>query len=133
MATPVSQPTPPEKRSACLNPWLLGCVGLPALLLLLGGFGAMMAWNQLMSYAVASDFTEFQAKIRPMELDPAVKKPLLERMERLRDKARHSSISVWRWVDYNESIKSLLDDDRLTPDEVEALNRELDRMEAEFR
>jgi hypothetical protein len=116
-----------------MNPWVLGCVVMPVVVLALGGITAMIAWNKLVSYGVATDFTEYQAKIRPMELDPALKKPLLERMEKLRDKARHSSMSVWRWVDYNESIHSMIDDGKLTPDEVDALNRELDRLEADLR
>lgn len=106
---------------------------LPAVLLVLFFFAAVVGWHQLVSYGIATDFTEYQAKIRPMDLDPALKKPILVRMERLRDKARASPISFWRWIDYDESIKSMLNDDRLTSDEVEALNRELDRMEAEFR
>jgi len=136
MTATIPQPTPaagPEKRASCLNPVVLGCLVLPAVLLVLGVLGAAVGWRKFLSYAMATDLTEYQAKIRPMDLDAAVKKPLLERLERLRDKARASPISFWRWIDYDESLQSLLEDERLTQDEVEALNRELDRMEAEFR
>jgi hypothetical protein len=136
MTATIPQPTSaagPEKRASRLNPVVLGCLVLPAVLLVLGVLGAAVGWRKFVSYGIATDLTEYQAKIRPMDLDPAVKKPLLERLERLRDKARASPISFWRWIDYDESLQSLLEDERLTQDEVEALNRELDRMEAEFR
>jgi hypothetical protein len=112
---------------------LLGCGGVFLVLSALGILGAVMGWQRFVSYGIATDFTEYQAKIRSMELDPEVKKPLLEKLENLRQKARVAPISFWRWVDYDESVESLIGDDRLTPDEVEALRRELDRMEAEFR
>jgi hypothetical protein len=137
MASSLPQPPPPggsERKSSSINPLILGCVVVPLIVVVLALFAAMMGWRKFVSYGIASDFTEYQAKVRSMQdLDPAVKKPLLERLERLRDKARSSPISFWRWVDYDESIKSMIDDERLPPDEVEALNRELDRMEAEFR
>ena len=136
MTTTIPEPAPPagpEKRASTISPLVLGCVIVPLVLVLLLAVGAFLGWRSFMSYGIASDFTEYQAKIRPMDLDPAVKEALLERMEKLREKGRTSPISFWKWVDYSSSIKSLLEDGKLTPDEVEALNRELDRMEAEFR
>jgi hypothetical protein len=112
---------------------LLGCGGAFLLVLALGILAAVIGWQRFVSYGIATDFTEYQAKIRSMELEPEVKAPLLEKIEGLREKARASPISFWRWVDYDESVQSLIGDERLTPDEVEALRRELDRMEAEFR
>jgi hypothetical protein len=123
----------PEGKRTGLNPWVLGCVGLPVVLMVLCGIGGLLGWRQLVSYGIATDFTDYQEQVRAMDLAPEAKKPLLERMEKMRDKARSGSISFWRWVDYDESIKSMLRDGRLDPDEVEALNRELDRLEAEFR
>jgi hypothetical protein len=135
MTSTIPQPAPggPDKKSELLSPLVLGCLVVPAVLLVLGALAVSMGWQKFVSYGIASDFTEYQAKIRSMELDAAAKKPLLERLERLRDKARSAPISFWRWVDYDESIKSMIEDGRLTQDEVEAMNRELDRLEAEFR
>ena len=133
MSTPFPQAPVPARKAGGINPWILGCVVVPGALMICFGFAAVLGWRELVSYGVASDFTEYEAKIRPMELDPEVKRPLLARMEKLRDKSRTSSVSFWRWVEYDGAIKPMLADDKLTPDEVEALNHELDRMEAEFR
>jgi hypothetical protein len=122
----------PAKRPGSINPWVLGCVVVPAALLVIGAFLGVLGWRKFVSYGIATDFTEYHAQVRQMDLAPEVRKPLLERFEKLRDKGRASPISFWRWVDYDQSIKSFLADGKLTPDEVEALNRELDRMEAEF-
>jgi hypothetical protein len=127
-----AQPVVPEGRGSGFNPWILGCVALPGILILLGVFAVAMGWSKFVSFGIASDFTEYHEQIREMDLAPEVKGPILEKLERLREKARAQPMSFWRWVDYDESIKSLLKDRRLTPDEVEVLNRELARMEAEF-
>lgn len=133
MTTDGPQTGPPEAARTRVNPWVVGCVGVPVVLMLLCGLGGILSWHGLVSYGIATDLTEYQEHVRAMDLSPEVKKPLLERMDRIRNKARSASMSFWRWLDYDESIKSMLKDGSLDPDEVEALNRELDRMEAEFR
>jgi len=130
---PTAPARAPESRDWFVSPMVLGCVVLPALLLMLGVLGVAMGWRKFTSYGIATDFTSYQAKIRPMDLAPEVKKPLLDKLDRLREKARVSPMSFWRWIDYDESVKSMIDDGKLDPDEVEALNRELDRMEADLR
>jgi hypothetical protein len=136
MSSALPQPRPPEasgQRRSSLVPLLLGCGAALLVVLALGSIGAVLAWRGFVSYAIATDFTAYQTKVRSMDLDPEVKQALLERLERLRERARAAPISIWRWVDYDESVHSLIEDEELTGDELEALNRELDRMEADFR
>ncbi len=116
------------------NLWLWGCLGVPALLLFVGLALALFGWRSFLEYAVADDFTKFSAMIRKSDLSPEAQKPFLERLDRLREKARRDpAIGFWRWVDYQSSIKALIEDGRITPEEAEALDRELTRIEKEYR
>jgi hypothetical protein len=112
---------------------VIGCVIVPFALLVLTIFLGALGLRTFVSYGMASDLTTYQADIRAMrDLDPQVRQQLLARFEKLRDRARHSSIGFWRWVDYQGSIKSLVDHGQLTPEEVAALNHELDNVEADL-
>lgn len=124
---------PSRPRASGPNLWLWGCVGLPAGLILLSGVLAFSGWRSFVSYGIASDLTKYHADLRQSDLTSEEKRPRLERIERLRERARGAPISFWRWLDYDSSLKSIFDDGKVTPEELEMLDHELERMEKEFR
>ncbi len=108
-----------------------GCIFIPVLIVI-ALIVAVNLWNSFVAYGMASDLTDYYSTINSSELDPEIKRPLLERIDNLRHKARERPISFWRWLAYAESIESIINDRSVTIDEVETLKRELDRLEKEF-
>ncbi len=114
--------------------WLLwGCLGVPAFLGAVALVLTLVGYRAFMQFAVSDDLTKFQELVRKSDLPPDAQQPLIERLERLRERARHGApIGFWHWVDYQSSMKALLDDGKITPDKAAAFDRELGRMERDY-
>jgi hypothetical protein len=82
------------------------------------------------SYGISSDLTEYHQIIKAVEFDPTQKQFVLEQIERVREKARSGKHpGFWVWLDYDESIRNLIDDRNITEQEVEELIRELESLD----
>ena len=125
-------PPPPPKRSPAV-PIVLGCLGVLVLLVVLGIAGIALAWKPFVAFGIASELTEYQEVVRQSELPEAKKTQLVQRIESIRDRNRQKPMSFVRWVEYSDVLDNLLDDGELADDEVPALERELGRVESEFK
>ena len=111
---------------------LAGCgaaiflVGLLALVL------AMTGWRSFMRYGIASDLSEYYAKVSACDLPPESKRPVLDKIDEVREVARRSPMGLLKWIDYDDSITALVDAAPITEDDLKAVLRELDRMEKEM-
>ena len=128
-----SLPPPLPARSSRLRQALTVFVVVCTIVVILGVSVVILGWSSFVSYGVATDFSEYQEQVRTMQLDPELKQPLLLRLENLRERVRTKSLPFLRWMDYDESIRGLIDDGELPPDEFQALTRELDRVETALR
>jgi len=124
-------PRPPKPAGSKALYIVLGCLGVVVLVCLLAGVGLYLAWPSITSAGVSSDLTEYHTTIREMELAAEVKQELLSAIERIREKARKRPPALTRWVDYDKSIRSLIDNGKLDDTELKTLRRELKNLEAE--
>jgi len=123
---------PQEPRRSGLSCFLTGC--LIAALVVVGGCAAFLAigWKPFVRYGITTDLTEYHSLVSASDLEAEPKARILDRIEALREQARHRTISFFRWIDYDESIRDIIEDKRIPPDELALLERELDRVEKEF-
>lgn len=98
----------------------------------LGAVGLWRGWQAFVRFGVASDLTKYQTTVGRSDLDPEVKRRLIGRLDLLRERARDKYIGFWRWLSYEGSLRTIFEDERVTPDEVLILERELYRLEKEF-
>ena len=103
-----------------------------ACVVLLAGVGVWRGWQGFVRFGVVNDLTEYQTTVGRSDLDPEVKRRLVGRLDLIRERARDKYIGFWRWLSYDESLKTIFEDKRVTPDEVLILERELYRLEREF-
>lgn len=103
-----------------------------AFVVALAGVGAWRGWQAFVRFGVSGDLTKYQAAVGQSDLDPPVKRRLVDRFDILRERARDKSIGFFRWLSYDESFKTIFEDKRVTPDEAVVLERELYRLEKEF-
>jgi hypothetical protein len=66
------------------------------------------------------------------DLESEPKQELLSMIDGLRDKARKKSVGFLRWLSYDESIRSMIEDRQISPQERELIKREFERLEVEF-
>ena len=112
---------------------------LTALFAFLGGFfaflliafvGIIFTGNMFLRYCVSSDLTEYHQIIKATEFDATQKQLVLEQIERIREKIRGGKhLSFFAWLDYDESIRAIIDDRNITKQEVEELIHELESMD----
>ncbi|MFN7973577.1 MAG: hypothetical protein U0166_14710 [Acidobacteriota bacterium] len=121
-----------ERRSGPWSKVLLGCAAalLAAAVLVLALLGT--GFRSAMRFGIASDLSEYYAKVSSCDLPPEVKRPVLDKIDAVRQKARRSPMGFWKWLDYDESISRLLDEAPITAEDLEAVVRELDRAQKEM-
>lgn len=127
--SPPAPPAPPRRR----NPVLFGCLIAGVVGIVLAFSGCALAWPAFVRFGIASDLSEYHEKIRASNLSEGEREALLKRIETLRERARDSSMSFFRWIDYDTSITSLIDDRVITEDEARTLDRELTNLEREMK
>jgi hypothetical protein len=128
---PTASGHPPQERKG--SGWKLAfCLLFGAVVLVgLAGLGTVVIGGKLLvSFGISSDITEYISVLERAEIDPAMKDEAIERLERIRERARKGQhVGLWRWVDYDESIQNLIADGEVTDYEFASLVRELDRLE----
>jgi hypothetical protein len=93
-------------------------------------FAITARWDEFVSFGVSSDVTEFLRLVERSGLDSETKQPLLERLRALREAARRGKhVGFWVWLDYDESIRFLIEDGNTTKEDLRSLARELDSIE----
>jgi hypothetical protein len=125
------QEAPRSGRSG-LSCFLTGCLVLA--LVVVGGCAALLVfgWKPFVRYSIATDLTEYHRMVSGSDLAEEPKARVLAQIEALREKARHEGMGFMPWTDYDESIRGLIEDKQIPPDELALLERELERLEKEF-
>ena len=100
--------------------------------LALAGVGMWRGWQAFVRFGVVNDLTKYQTTVSQSDLHPEVRRRLVGRLDLIRERARDKYIGFWRWLSYDESLKTIFEDKRVSPDEVLILERELYRLEKEF-
>ncbi len=109
---------------------LFGFFGVFFVFLLIAIAGIILFGDAFVRYGISSDLTEYHQIIKAVEFDPTQKQFVLERIERVREKTRSGKHpGFWVWLDYDESIRNLIDDRNITEQEVEELIRELESLD----
>ncbi len=99
-------------------------------LLLVVILAIVLGAKQFVTYGISSDITEYIRMVEKSDLDADTKQDLQHRFERIRDRARQGQlVGFWVWLDYDESIRNLIDDGTITESDLASLTRELERLE----
>jgi hypothetical protein len=89
--------------------------------------------DRFVSFGVSSDITEFLQLVKESDLDGESKQSILDRLGALRESARRGKhVGFWVWLDYDESIRSLIEDGDITKADLVSLARELDSIESQL-
>lgn len=126
-AGPVS--TSPKKSSGWTKA-LWGCLIAVAVLVIVMIVSVASCSKAFLRFGISSDFGDYIRIIRKADLDEKEKREVIEKIERLRDRARDGDhVGFVRWLEVDESIRSLIDDGHVTEYDLEEVSRELDNME----
>jgi len=108
----------------------LGCFGGIALLIVIPLAAAWWGWRAFVQYGIASDLVNYRAAVLAMDIDETLKKELVFELETLRASVmERNHISLFRWLAVDTSIKSILQDAVISPDEYAILQTELLQLE----
>ena len=121
----------PSTGRGCLGSFALGCGATFAMLFVCGG-GALWLWPSFVRYGVDSDFARVERLIGTAEIAEEERALLLERIATVRTTARGKQIEFVEWMSLNDQLDALAEDEHIDLDEVPALTRELDRLEADL-
>ena len=122
-----SQPGAPTSR---FLPACLGCFAGTLVFWLVVLLVFSLAAGSFVRYGVSTDLAEYRKTIRDAEIDEAEKKQVIDKIESIRQKVRDGkSPGFWRWLEHSESIKGLIENQRITTEDVEEVLRELEDVE----
>lgn len=109
-------------------------VGVIVLLLIttVAAISIVRGWSSFVSYGIGLDLSDYYVMINSSDLEIGPKQELLVKVGSIRDIARKRSMSFFKWLSYDESIRSMITDRKISAWEREALKREFERMEREF-
>lgn len=104
----------------------VGCFSGIALLIVLPIIAAWWGWGAFVQYGIVSDLVDYRTTILGVEMDETLKKELIFELETLRASVmERNHISLFRWMAVDTSIKSILQDAVISPDEYTILQTEL--------
>lgn len=104
----------------------VGCFGGIALLIVLPIIAAWWGWRAFVQYGIASDLVDYRTTILGMDMDETLKKELVFDLETLRASVMEQNrIGLFRWMAVDTSIKSLLQDGVISPEEYAILQTEI--------
>jgi len=107
-----------------------GCILVGGFLFLIVCVGGYFGSKAFVNFGISTDVGEFIDLVKQSDLDDESKAQLVERLEGIRDDARKGRRpSFFLWLDYDESIRGLIEDGEITEEDFAALSRELDRLE----
>jgi hypothetical protein len=129
METTGTPPTSPKKSSGWTKA-LWSCLIAFAVLLIVMVVSVMSCGKAFLRFGISSNFGDYIRIIRKADLDEKEKREVIEKMERLRDRARDGDhVGFVRWMEVDESIRSLIDDGDVTEYDLKEVSREMDNME----
>ncbi len=118
------------RNTNTLKKSLIGCFITLIIIVVLMTAGIYFGSKKFVAYGISSDITEYISFIDKSDLDVYTKKDLRYRLENLRDLARKGQlIGFWVWLDYDKSITNLIEDGKITENDLASLKRELERLE----
>lgn len=126
-APPLAPPAPPARKSRLV----LGCLLVAGILMILGIGGCIAAWGPFTEFAIVTSMTHHEKHIRASELTDSQKQELLDRMDRIRQKARKKPIGFLRFTGYDTTIQRIIDEGAIVK-EFRTLQQEFKRLEEEF-
>ena len=92
--------------------------------------GLVLGSRAFVSFGISSDYTDFIEYVEYSDLDTETQDELVTRLEALRDRARDGDrVGFFEWLGYDQSIRSFISDGTITDADLEAFERELDRLE----
>lgn len=126
---PKSGPPAPKKDST--GRILIIVLSVVFGVMLLFGVIGYFAWKAFLKFGMNSDTDDYADVVRRSQLQPAVEKELLSRIDRIEDGIRRGdlSYSLFEWIPLDEEINDFTGDGVVTPDEVPGLVEALDEME----
>lgn len=129
-AESASPNTTPQRGSAAKI--LLGCAAAVLFVVVLGLVGMLVGWHSFLRYGISTDLSKYYATISAADLPAETKDPVLKKIDEVREVARRSPMGLFKWFDYDASIDGVLKDGPITPQDLDAVMKELDRMEKEM-
>lgn len=103
-----------------------GCFGAIALLIIIPLVAAWWGWHAFVQYGIASDLVDYRTAILEMEMDETLQKELVFDLEMLRVSViEQNHIGLFRWMAVDTSIKSILQDGVISPEEYAILETEI--------
>ena len=102
-----------------------------AVVIVAGIVVAAVMGSDFVAFGISSDISEYIQLVEQSDLDADAKAPLLGRLQALRERARDEKlVGFWKWMDYDESIRALIEDGVITESELPMLESELASLEA---
>lgn len=112
--------------------WItVGAVILLSVISLAAVLGAR-GWSSFVNYGISTDLSDYYAMIDSSDLESEPKQELLVMVDDLRGMARNKSVGFLRWLSYDKSIRGMIEDGRISPQEREIIKMEFKRLETEF-
>ena len=112
--------------------WVTGGAVILLSVISLAAVVGARGWSSFVSYGISTDLTDYYVMVESSDLESEPKRELLNMIDGLRDKARKKSVGFFRWLSYDKSIRSMIEDRRISPQERELIKREFERLEMEF-
>lgn len=122
---------PGSGQRGCLGSFALGCGATTALLLCCGGALALI-WPGFVRFGIDSDLANLERLVGTAEISNDERTALLERVAALRVTARDQRVEFVEWMSLSDQLDAIAEDERIAPEEVPALERELTRLEQDF-
>ena len=121
----MEEPKKETRRSA-----LRGCLLMVAGAVLLVIIVIVVGWGPFVRFGVSSDINDYIEKIDAIGDGKPSNDELVQRLVAIRERVREGHyLGLMRWMDYNTSIQSMLNDGVLTDGERARLAQELESLE----
>jgi hypothetical protein len=118
----------PPQRGRGVRTCLLTCLVVGLLGVLIGAVGCALSWKYIVGAGIDTDLVKYRDTVRASELDEARKQLLIHKIEHLRDRIKEKPMGMMEWISYCESPDKMVNDDVLTPEEADLLEKDLDRI-----
>ncbi|MBN1304112.1 MAG: hypothetical protein JXA13_06720 [Anaerolineales bacterium] len=125
----MDKPTNPGSSDVNWKAVGIGCGVFLCLLLVISLFAAGLGWQEFVKYGIASDITEYIEILQQSDCEPSMQADLIQQLEQIRVQVRHGQhVNILLWLDYDTSIRNMIEDQVITPAEYESLKNELDNL-----
>ena len=110
---------------------MLGCGAAFLSLCLIGMLTITLGWNAFTRFGVAKDLDGYSQELRNTDLDSALKRTLILRIDALRHRVseENADVSFFKWLDFDKRMTRLSSQRHLDDIEIEQLRNEIRHIE----